>query len=149
MRRQRPDVNLPMKTNRKTNSTPSVISTPTALAPPGGVTIGLYLGDRSDYGSFGYHGRWLVCEGESGGGPPHSKTLRAHEGLGNRASVLECGGPPPLWVGAPPITATVKGSMALFSILAQFFHPSLRSSNSSAPASVIGCWAFDVGCWMF
>ena len=32
----------------------------------------------------------------SGGGPPHSKTLRARGGHGSRASVLECGGPPPL-----------------------------------------------------
>jgi len=39
-------------------------------------------------------GCWFI--GKSGGGPPQSKTLRACGGRGSRASVLECGGPPPL-----------------------------------------------------
>ena len=38
-----------MKTTKKTKTTPSVVSTPAALAPPGGCTIGLDLGDRSHY----------------------------------------------------------------------------------------------------
>ena len=37
-----------MKTTKKTKTAPSVVSTP-ALAPPGGCTIGLDLGDRSHY----------------------------------------------------------------------------------------------------
>jgi len=36
---------------------------------------------------------------ESGGGPPHSKTLRAHEADGIRASVLECASPLALFFG--------------------------------------------------
>ena len=33
---------------------------------------------------------------KSGGGPPHSKTLRACRVMAGRASVMECAGPPAL-----------------------------------------------------
>jgi hypothetical protein len=35
----------------------------------------------------------LACSMKSGGGPPHSKTLRAHESHKIRASVLDCASP--------------------------------------------------------
>jgi hypothetical protein len=44
-------------------------------------------------------GVWLACprRGESARGLAHSKTLRARGSRSLRASVLECGGPPPLF----------------------------------------------------
>jgi hypothetical protein len=42
-----------------------------------------------------YH--YVSSELKSGGGQPHSKTLRVFRRIGGRASVLECGCPLPLW----------------------------------------------------
>ena len=44
-------------------------------------------------------GGWiaLVRSGQSARGLAHARTLRAGGACGERASVLECGGPPPLW----------------------------------------------------
>ena len=45
-------------------------------------------------------GGWiaLVRSGQSARGLAHAQTLRARGACGERASVLECGGPPPLWL---------------------------------------------------
>ena len=49
----------------------------------------------------------LVRSGQSARGLAHAQTLRAGGACGERASVLECGGPPPLWP-APNCKRTPK-----------------------------------------
>ena len=63
-------------------------------------------GAREESGLTGSLAHWLTvplscrsARGESGRGLPHSKTSRRQAGRRGRVSVLECGGPPPLWSG--------------------------------------------------
>ena len=51
--------------------------------------------------------------GQSARGLAHSKTLRAGGACGERASVLECGGPPPLWL-APNCKRTHQKPWSFF-----------------------------------
>jgi hypothetical protein len=63
---------------------------------------------------------------DSGGGQPHSKTLRAHGCTEERASVLECGCPLPLWpTGSRPLGrhSWARGIGVAMSAISLVYHP--------------------------